>query len=507
MKSGSTHQSSTAVSHASASAPALVSASSAGPTIALASSTGHCLASASTAGAALASASKATPANAFMPASAHANAFMPASAHANTSMPTSAPASACGLEPATAASGSTDKAAPLALRSLELFCGAGGLALGLGQAGFAHEGLFERDSDCCRNIADNIQRGCPLTENWKIFRRDVREIDWLEMGFKAGELALISGGPPCQPFSVGGRAKACDDARDMFPEAVRAVRQLQPQAFVFENVQGLLRPAFASYFKYILLQLTWPSLVRKPDQNWEQHLHDLKAHDEGSHGSAEYQVAYRLYNAADFGVPQVRQRVFITGIRADLNMAPELPEPTHAKEALLYSKWGDGSYWQRHGLKKPTVSDINIMAINKVSRFVQDNPHIKPWRTVRDAIGDLPCPLSPEAAACNCHEFRDGARAYAGHTGSLPDAPSKTIKAGVHGVPGGENMITLDDGSLRYFTVRESARIQTFPDDYHFHSSWTESMRQIGNAVPVMLAAAVGRTIFSVLSRADRSHS
>ena len=188
-------------------------------------------------------------------------------------------------------------------------------------------------------------------------------------------------------------------------------------------------------------------------------------------------------------------------------MAPELPEPTHAKEALLYSKWGDGSYWQRHGLKKPTVSDINIMALNKVSRFVQDNPHIKPWCTVRDAIGDLPCPQSPEAAACNCHEFRAGARAYAGHTGSLPDAPSKTIKAGVHGVPGGENMITLDDGSLRYFTVRESARIQTFPDDYHFHSSWTESMRQIGNAVPVMLAAAVGRTIFSVLSRADRSHS
>lgn len=411
------------------------------------------------------------------------------------------------LKSANAASGSTDKAATLALRSLELFCGAGGLALGLGQAGFAHEGLFERNADCCRNIADNIQRGCPLTENWKIFRRDVREINWLEMGCKAGELALISGGPPCQPFSVGGRAKACDDERDMFPEAVRAVRQLQPQAFVFENVQGLLRPAFASYFKYILLQLAWPSLVRKPDQSWEQHLHDLEVHDQACHCRGEYRVSYRLYNAADFGVPQVRQRVFITGIRADLNMAPELPEPTHAKEALLYSKWIDGSYWQRHGLKKPNVSDINIKAMNKVIRFVKDNPDIKPWRTTRDAVHDLPDPVTCGENPYNSHVFRAGAKAYAGHTGSILDAPSKTIKAGVHGVPGGENMITLDDGSMRYFTVRESARIQTFPDDYHFHSSWTESMRQIGNAVPVRLAAAVGRTIFSVLSRAGRAHT
>jgi DNA (cytosine-5)-methyltransferase 1 len=83
------------------------------------------------------------------------------------------------------------------------------------------------------------------------------------------------------------------------------------------------------------------------------------------------------------------------------------------------------------------------------------------------------------------------------------DEPSKTIKAGAHGVPGGENMIVLDDGTLRYYTVRESARIQTFPDKYHFHGSWTESMRQIGNAVPVKLANLIGSSIAKQLERTN----
>jgi DNA (cytosine-5)-methyltransferase 1 len=99
------------------------------------------------------------------------------------------------------------------------------------------------------------------------------------------------------------------------------------------------------------------------------------------------------------------------------------------------------------------------------------------------------------------HDFRDGARAYTGHSGSVLDEPSKTIKAGAHGVPGGENMLVLDDGSLRYYTVRESARIQTFPDGYKFHGSWTESMRQIGNAVPIKLAHAIGASIIKQMER------
>jgi DNA (cytosine-5)-methyltransferase 1 len=102
-------------------------------------------------------------------------------------------------------------------------------------------------------------------------------------------------------------------------------------------------------------------------------------------------------------------------------------------------------------------------------------------------ISDLPDPAV--SSDFYNHKFQGGAKVYPGHTGSLMDEPAKTIKAGAHGVPGGENMIVLDNGAARYLTVREAARIQTFPDDYFFPCSWTESMRQIGNAVPVKLGA------------------
>ncbi|MGA3304360.1 MAG: DNA cytosine methyltransferase, partial [Methylovirgula sp.] len=93
------------------------------------------------------------------------------------------------------------------------------------------------------------------------------------------------------------------------------------------------------------------------------------------------------------------------------------------------------------------------------------------------------------------HRFQDGARSYPGHTGSPLDEPAKALKAGVHGVPGGENMLRKPDGSVRYFTVRESARLQTFPDGYEFMGSWSETMRQLGNAVPVELARLVGEDV------------
>jgi DNA (cytosine-5)-methyltransferase 1 len=116
---------------------------------------------------------------------------------------------------------------------------------------------------------------------------------------------------------------------------------------------------------------------------------------------------------------------------------------------------------------------------------------------VRDAIADLPDPEhSPhKAKAISNHRFQSGARSYPGHTGSPLDEPAKTLKAGVHGVPGGENMLLKPTGEVRYFTVRESARLQTFPDDYVFHGSWSETMRQLGNAVPVRLAEMVGKDV------------
>lgn len=135
------------------------------------------------------------------------------------------------------------------INSLELFCGTGGLALGLQQASFSHRALIEWDKDSCNNINQNISEGYSLIRDWNVIQSDVRAIDFAK---QFTGVRLVSGGPPCQPFSLGGKHQAYNDKRDMFPQAVRAVRELKPQAFIFENVKGLLRRSFSSYFNYIL---------------------------------------------------------------------------------------------------------------------------------------------------------------------------------------------------------------------------------------------------------------
>ena len=126
-----------------------------------------------------------------------------------------------------------------------------------------------------------------------------------------------------------------------------------------------------------------------------------------------------------------------------------------------------------------------------------------PWRTVRDAVSDLgePASTAKDARHAN-HVLQFGARSYPGHTGSPLDEPAKTLKAGDHGVPGGENMVRYADGKVRYFSVRESCRLQAFPDEYVFEGSWTENMRQIGNAVPVTLGEVVLRSVRASIENA-----
>jgi DNA (cytosine-5)-methyltransferase 1 len=126
-----------------------------------------------------------------------------------------------------------------------------------------------------------------------------------------------------------------------------------------------------------------------------------------------------------------------------------------------------------------------------------------PWRTVRDALSDMPDPRANGASNFHNHIFQDGAKAYKGHTGSPLDLPAKTLKAGDHGVPGGENMMVTTTGDIRYFSVREAARLQTFPDGYVFHGSWTETMRQLGNAVPVALGRRVAASVAERLAEAE----
>ena len=282
----------------------------------------------------------------------------------------------------------------------------------------------------------------------------------------------------------------------MFPQAIRAVREFQPGAFLFENVKGLTRRAFANYFEYVRLQFTYPELKRGASEGWEKHLVRLERHHTyGLVNDLTYRVVVRVLNAADFGVPQRRERVFFIGFRADLGIEWTFPPPTHSQEALLWSQWRSREYWESHQLtgRKRAPDGRAITAANRL----QVKPSTLPWRTVRDALADLPDPEweSKSASRYRNHRFQPGARSYPGHTGSPYDEPAKTLKAGDHGVPGGENMLRRPDGSVRYFTVRESARLQTFPDDFIFHGSWTETMRQLGNAVPVTLAEVVAKSI------------
>ena len=126
------------------------------------------------------------------------------------------------------------------------------------------------------------------------------------------------------------------------------------------------------------------------------------------------------------------------------------------------------------------------------------------WQTVRDALRGLPEPSERQASlGPGDHFLQAGARSYPGHTGSPLDLPSKALKAGVHGVPGGENMLRRVDGSVRYFSVREAARLQTIPDDYGLEGPWSEAMRQLGNGVPMRLAEVVGGRVIEVLRERD----
>ncbi len=386
------------------------------------------------------------------------------------------------------------------LTSIELFVGAGGLALGTAAAGFKHEKLVEWDDNAAATILRNKANGFGPAKHWDLFHGDIRHFDFRPFKDK---IDVVTGGPPCQPFSLGGKHGAHEDDRDMFPEAIRAVRDIRPKAFIFENVKGLLRSSFSNYFNYIIQRLRYPTMRRVGDQDWMDHLAELdRVHTSGKFGGLKYNVVRQLLNAADYGVPQRRERVIIVGIRSDLGAEFSYPEPTHEENALIYSKWVSGDYWDLHGISKGRRPLPTPAEQNRASKLRNYSPDLMllPWLTVRDTISDLPKigPGQTSSKIAN-HFLNPGARSYAGHNGSPWDEPAKTLKAGDHGVPGGENTLRFEDGSVRYFSVRECARLQTFPDEWYFEGSWTETMRQLGNAVPVKLIATVAKKLKATL--------
>lgn len=388
------------------------------------------------------------------------------------------------------------------MRAVEIFAGAGGLALGVSEAGFIHDAVIELDKYACATIRANQTRRIKPVVDWPLHEEDISKFDFSTIG---EGLDLLCGGPPCQPFSLAGKSLGHRDERDLFPEAIRAVRELRPRAFVFENVKGLLRKSHFAYFEYVRLQLACPHLKIKHGEKWKEHRTRLERYyTRGSKKDETYRVIVRSVNAADYGVPQRRERVFIVGIRSDLGVEWSFPMPTHSRDELLISKFITGHYWEHHEVsrkRRETISPSSMERLKKLNANADSHPLLR-WVTIRDAFAKLPLPTQCESnISVPNHLFIPGARAYTGHCGSQMDEPAKTLKAGDHGVPGGENMMIHCNGKVRYFTVREKARLQTFPDKYRFDGPWSATTRQLGNAVPVLLSLVVARSIKSTLSQ------
>lgn len=421
---------------------------------------------------------------------------------------------------------------------VELFAGAGGLAMAVHRAGFRPLLFNEFAKRACETLEANGAQRLPdgekptrapgPGEKVPLVAGDVQDLD---MDYLAGQVDVLAGGPPCQPFSLGGVAKGDEDKRNMFPQMFKAVRQIQPKAVICENVRGLLRPSFSRYFDYIQRELELPFEERAEGTDWEQHYEYLleRREKEPDDPKKRYDLVMMPVNAADYGVPQIRNRVIIVAFRRDLNVDRELfkslVRPTHSLTALIRSMDEGGKYWERH----PNVpAHVKKEVMDRLPKTMPMDDGLLPWHTLRDAIAGIgdnkPLPEVPDEWLDRTEHFLGGftehigwpgARIYDGHTPNELDRPAKTVKAGVHGVPGGESVMLLDElvadkaapGGVRYkhryMTVRETARVMTFPDTWELRGPRGEKMRQLGNAVPVALGEVFAKAVAAVLDEAE----
>lgn len=384
-----------------------------------------------------------------------------------------------------------------AMRSVELCAGAGGLALATTQAGFAPLALLESDPVACETTTGNQQRGCQWVKTWPdVSPVDIRDFDYSSL--TPGPVDLLSGGPPCQPFSVAGKHLGIDDDRDLFAEVARAMASLRPRAILIENTNGLARSNFQRQLRYICLQLTFPEERRVAGEHWETSLDRLERLAAAKPRGLRYAVSCAVLNAADYGGPQQRERLIIAGFRDGEGLPFAPPPATHSLDALLHDQWVTGEYWDRHKVSSRRRPKPPEKWKGRIDRLKDGKKPVgvRPWVTARDALVSLPEPVESDDGDFPNHRLQPGARAYPRHTGSCYDLPAKALKAGRHGVPGGENMLAYPDGAVRYFTIRECARLQTFPDDYFFSGSWRAMTRQLGNPVRQSCRVKDGHTLY-----------
>ena len=328
--------------------------------------------------------------------------------------------------------------------SIELFAGAGGLALGVEKAGFNTLGLIEFDKDA----ADTLKKNRP---NWNVINDDIANISCLDLekyfSIKKGELDLLSGGAPCQAFSYAGKRLGLEDARGtLFYHYALFLEKLQPKMFLFENVRGLLTHDHGKTYATMLDIFT----------------------------RAGYIIDKQVLNAWNYGVPQKRERLITIWIRNDLVGKTEYRFPkAHSykpilRDVLLDCPDGPGV---PYGEKK-----------RKIFELVPAGGY---WRDIDPAIA--------KEYMKSCWDMEGG------KTGILRrmslDEPSLTVLTS----PSQKQTERCHPLEARPFTVRENARCQTFPDDWEFCGNVSAQYKQVGNAVPVNLAYDIAKEIANSL--------
>ncbi|MBO7595728.1 MAG: DNA (cytosine-5-)-methyltransferase [Bacteroidales bacterium] len=330
--------------------------------------------------------------------------------------------------------------------SIELFAGAGGLALGLHKAGFNHVLLNEFDKDACEtlrlNFKDTVVAEC-----------DIHDLDFTPY---KGKIDFLSGGFPCQAFSYAGNQKGFEDARGtLFFELARAIKETQPKVFLGENVKGLVTHDNGKTFKVI-----------------SQIIDDL----------GYYLVPPRVLKAVMYKVPQKRERIFLVGIRKDLADLVKFywPSPYHRvmtlRDTFYKGELFDSDVPQSSGQKYP----------KRKAEILSQVPMGGNWR-------NLPEELQREYMKGSFH--LEGGKTGMARRLSL-DEPSLTLTC----APAQKQTERCHPLETRPLTVREYARIQTFPDSWQFAGNESSQYKQIGNAVPVNLANAMGHSLIRLLN-------
>ncbi len=314
------------------------------------------------------------------------------------------------------------------LTSVEFCAGAGGQALGLERAGFQHRLLVDNDHHCCATLAAN-------RPGWNVVHADMGDID--SSAFAGTD--LFAAGLPCPPFSVAGKQLGEKDERNLFPEALRLIKQIQPKFVLIENVRGFLDPVFADY----------RSLLR------------------GQLRLLGYQVDWRLLNARDFGVSQLRPRVAILAAKDDYWPYFDFPEP--------------------HRQPAPTVGALlqDLMAANGWRGAAE-------WAQTANDIGPT---------------IVGGSKKHGGPDLGPTRARQAWLKLGVLGSTIAETAPDADFVGPPRLTTRMVARIQGFPDNWQFTGKKTNAYRQVGNAFPPPVALALGQQIASAIHAAKAAQT